>query len=504
MSMVERFFSLKYAGKGEIFEGLDIWNDEKYRELQGTYPVISLSFANVKETDYLSMKKRINRILTRLYADNSFLRDSGILKRSELEYFDKMSEKMDETDASDAINCMAEYLSRYYGKKVIVLLDEYDTPMQEAYLNGFWNEMVAFTRNLLNATFKTNRYLERGLITGITRISKESMFSDLNNLKVVTTTSSQYATAFGFTEEEAFAALDEYDMSSEKENVRYWYDGFVFGKHSGIYNPWSILNFIESGEYTTHWANTSANSLAGKLIREGNPDIKEKFETLIQGGTIETELDEQIVYDQLGKQRGAVWSLLLASGYLKVVNCDITARRYELTLTNHEVKEMFQGMISSWFSTCDNSYNDFVKALLLDDVEAMNDFMNDIALNCFSSFDTVNNITGRDAPERFYHGFVLGLIVDLAGRFQIKSNRESGFGRYDVMLIPLNKNKDNAYIIEFKVKKRSEATLEDTLANAHIQIEEKQYAQELISLGVSADNIRKYGFAFEGKTVLIG
>jgi uncharacterized protein YqfB (UPF0267 family) len=395
-------------------------------------------------------------------------------------------------------------LCRYYGKKVIILLDEYDTPMQEAYVNGFWDDMVAFTRSLFNASFKTNPYLERGLITGITRISKESMFSDLNNLKVVSNTSDEYATAFGFTEVEVFNALDEYDMSSEKENVKFWYDGFVFGKHSGIYNPWSALNFLRTGTYATHWANTSANGLAGKVIREGSRDIKEKFETLIQEGTIETELDEQIVFDQLGKKRGAVWSLLLASGYLKVLKCDITAQRYELTLTNHEVKEMFQGMISSWFAECDDSYNDFVKALLLDDVEAMNDFMNDIALNCFSSFDTANNITGRDAPERFYHGFVLGLIVDLTGRFEIKSNRESGFGCYDVMLIPLDRNKDNAYVIEFKVKKRSEATLEDTLKNAHAQIEEKKYAQELISAGIPAENIREYGFAFEGKTVLIG
>jgi hypothetical protein len=333
-------------------------------------------------------------------------------------------------------------------------------------------------------------------------VSKESIFSDLNNLEVITTTSRQYETAFGFTEEEVFDAMDEMGME-EKEKVKYWYDGFVFGKVRDIYNPWSILNYLDKGELKTYWANTSSNSLVGKLLREGNRDIKEKFETLLAGGTIESTLDEQIVYNQLGKKRGAVWSLLLAGGYLKVVEADIKNEKYRLQLTNYEVERMFRNMVLDWFDTEDNSYNDFIKALLLDDLDAMNEYMNRVCESVFSSFDTGKH-PSRTEPERFYHGFVLGLMVDLQGRYSITSNRESGFGRYDVMLEPLKKE-DPAIIIEFKVfNQRREQTLEDTLRAALYQIEEKQYERTLLDKGIDAARIRRYGFAFEGKMVLIG
>lgn len=213
--------------------------------------------------------------------------------------------------------CLRGFLS---GRKRNILLDEYDTPMQEAYVEGFWKEFVAFTRSLFNSTFKTNPWLEHGIMTRITRVSKEFIFSDLNNLEVVTTTSEKYATAFGFTEEEVFSALEEYALPKEKENVRRWYDGFIIGSHKDIYNPWPILNFLDKGKLTTYWANTSSNSLAGKLIREGNHRIKESFESLLRGETIKSPIDEQIVYNQLEGSEEAVWSLLLASGYLKVIS----------------------------------------------------------------------------------------------------------------------------------------------------------------------------------------
>jgi hypothetical protein len=504
MSMLERFFSNEYADRGEVFEGLSIWEDEKYRNLQGTYPVISLSFANVKEKSYEAAKSRIYQIITNLYDKNIFLLESGILTEREIDFYQSINGSMEETVATMAIHRMSDFLSRYYGKNVIILLDEYDTPMQEAYVNGFWDEFTAFIRNLFNASFKTNPYLERAVMTGITRVSKESMFSDLNHMKVITTTSNQYETAFGFTEQEVFAAMDKLGIEgTEKEKVKYWYDGFVFGKVRDIYNPWSIINFLDTQKFDAYWANTSSNSLAGKLIREGNTDIKQKFETLIQGGTIESSLDEQIVYNQLEKKRDAVWSLLLASGYLKVVEADITNEKYRLQLTNYEVERMFRNMILDWFSTEDNSYNDFVRALLVDDLDAMNEYMNRVCESVFSSFDTGNH-PSRTEPERFYHGFVLGLMVDLQGRYQITSNRESGFGRYDVMLEPLNRE-DPAIIIEFKVfNKRREQTLEDTLQSALNQIEEKKYEQTLLDKGIEEERIRKYGFAFEGREVLIG
>ena len=507
----ECFFSNEYADRGDLFEGLEVWSDERYRQIQGTYPVIFLSFANVKAAAYPQMVYILSEVIAKLYEKNRQLLDGSLLSDNEKEYYLKIKPGMGEELAAGSILSMADFLQRYYDKKVIILLDEYDTPMQEAWLGGYWDVAVRFFRNFLGSTFKTNPYLYKGIITGITRISRESIFSDLNNLDVVTTTSDKYAAAFGFTEEEVFRALDDTGLGREKEGVRQWYDGFTFGKHTDIYNPWSITSFIGAdGKYAAYWANTSSNALVNSLIRTGNRETKQTMETLIKGGSFRTMIDEQIVFSQLDGNTDAVWSLLLATGYLKVLGVEVVGERkdmlYTLTITNMETRIMFENMVKGWFK--DNAqipYNDFLKAMLMDDVDSMNEFMNDIALVSFSNFDTAKGASSKDAPERFYHGFVLGMIVDLSGRYTIKSNRESGFGRYDIMLKPRDKEKDYAYIIEFKVHKpRKEKDLEETLANALTQIGERQYEAELVAEGYAPGRIRKYGFAFKGKECLIG
>ena len=508
MSMLECFFSNKYANRADLFAGLSIWKEEKYRQLQGTYPVLFLSFASVKAGNLEEAKAQVKGEIARVYRENKYLIDTDIFDNRERERYDNVVVSMDDVTAQDSLRNLAEWMEKYYGKKVIIYLDEYDTPMQEAYIQGYWDEFTSFVRSLFNATFKTNPYLERAIMTGITRVSKESIFSDLNNLRVVTTTSDLYADCFGFTEEEVFAALDEYEMSDKKDEVKQWYDGFTFGEYRDIYNPWSITNYLKEKKLRAYWAATSSNGLVSRLIRTASVDVKEKMEDLLKGQEIVVNFDEQIVYNQLDQDENAIWSLLLASGYLKADQVEyrgmLNKPWYHLTITNLETESMFENMFAGWFKNQDANYNDFVKAMLKGSLKEMNIYMNDVALTTFSSFDTGRRPSGKTQPERFYHGFVLGLLADLRERYQIRSNRESGYGRYDVMLMPLNQQ-DKAIVIEFKVHEPDEeSSLQDTVQSALDQIKEKNYDAELLAQGISADRICHYGFAFEGKKVLIG
>lgn len=403
MDMLKCFFSNQYEGRKELFEGLGIWKDEEYRKLQGTYPVIFLSFADIKGNTFEMARQQICIKILDLYEENEYLLEGDMLGESEKAFYKSVSMDMSDAIISTSLNKLCVFMYKYYGKKVIIILDEYDTPMQEPYMNGYWDELVALTRSLFNSTFKTNPYLERGIMTGITRVSKESIFSDLNNLKVVTTTSREYATSFGFTEKEVFDALDEVNMSNEKAAVKEWYDGFTFGDVKDIYNPWSIINYLQTGKIDSYWTDSSSNGIVNKLIKTGTPDVKEAMAVLISGGVIEKKIDEQIVFDQLDKNEDAIWSLLLASGYLCIESYKEVGRLkrkiYGLKLTNLEVERMFEVMIEQWFGKEKFNYNGFVKSLLNGDIESMNEYMNRVTRGVISYFDT-GKTPSDEEPER--------------------------------------------------------------------------------------------------------
>ena len=520
MSMLNYFFSNLYTDKKALFEDLSIWKEEKYRNLQGIYPVIFISFASVKGNTYQDTRDGVIMAINEAYSEHRYLLEWKGLTEGERKCFEELDnyaknpgikEPVANDTICNAVKNLSNCLYRYYKKKILIFLDEYDTPMQESYLYEYWEEFIAFIRNFFNATFKTNPYLERAMMTGITRVSKESVFSDLNNLNVVTTTSREYETCFGFTEQEVFCALETMGMSEEKQLVKSWYDGFVFGSRKDIYNPWSITNYLDKKQLRPYWADTSSNGLINRLIRRSSPEIKELMEELLQGREIVVNFDEQIVFEQLEQDENAIWSLMLASGYLKATEVEyrgiLRDPWYHLMITNLETTAMFSSLFKGWFYQSRSNYNQFVKALLNSDLDAMNYYMNRISMATFSYFDMSGKEDGSGAPERFYHGFVLGLIADQTDQYEICSNRESGFGRYDVMMIPRKPGNRRcpAIIMEFKVhNSKKEETLEETVDHALDQIEAMNYDAQLFARGFERKEIRHYGFAFEGKKVLIG
>lgn len=528
LNMVETFFSIRYQNRSDLFDGLSISAEQRLMEMQGTLPVINLSLANVKQENYESMCRAMRIQLARLFQRHSYLLESDKLSTPEKDNFIGITaQKASDEICMDAVQFLSQCMYEHFGETVLILIDEYDTPMLEAYTEGYWDSAIKYIRRMFHAAFKDNPYLNRGLLTGITRITQESIFSDLNNLSVVTTTTEQFEDCFGFTEREVFDAMERYGLSDQKNLVKYWYDGFQFGRMNDIYNPWSILNYLKTGKLDSYWMNTSGNALVGRLVREGSLKIKDEFEILLKGGTIQTEIDEAITYSELRGDSKTIWSWFLTTGYVKIVRRSMEVAyvsdiipvwmrdtveeplleyqypdgRYEIALTNYEVRTAFRKLVKKWFSESYDEYTEFIRMLLAGNLEGMQRYMEKVTSRTFSFFDVGSSTSESEAAEQFYHGFTLGLIADLDRTHILTSNRESGFGRYDVSIEPRNRKTDGI-IIEFKIfDPKKEVNLKDTAERALKQIEAKRYETDLKARGI--ENVRKYGFAFRGKEVLI-
>ena len=418
------------------------------------------------------------------------------------DYFNKIiNRRGTKAELEMALKNLCKYLYEYHGQKAIVLIDEYDTPIQHSYFSGIYDETVAFMRNFLSNTLKDNIYLEKAVLTGILRVARESIFSGLNNLDVYSILKEGYSDKFGFTEVEIEKMLNDFNIVEEKDEFKRWYNGYLFG-NTVIYNPWSTLSYLkDKNEYfMPYWVNTSENKIIKTILAKGSDGLKKSFEELLKGNTIETTIDENIIMADIEANENNVWSFLLLSGYLKVVD---KIRKedeiyYKVAIPNVEVKHMYNKIIKDWASESyvSSEYNEMLKALINFDYEVFEEIFIDYVEKSLSYFD----VSGEE-PERVYHGFVLGMLVALNNTHYVLSNRESGYGRYDVMVIPKDITKPGI-IIEFKrARKNNKKTIEQLIEEAKTQIEDKKYETELLSRGIT--DIKKLVIVFKGKEVSV-
>lgn len=506
LSTVRTFFDPMYADHPEYFEKLRVWKDADSRSLFGTIPVISVSFGSCKGNDFAQAMRGVTLGLYNMYIQHEYLRESPKLSEEEKAEYRRIVASFSEqrTEYVEiSIQKLCELLYKHYGKFPIILMDEYDTPLLEAYTDGYWDETINTFRQLFHTTFKENDFFYRAIITGVTRISKNSLFSDLNNLEVDTVTCDAYSDCFGFTEQEVMDAFKCQDIDTIQD-VKAMYDGFTIGRHQDIYNPWSICNYMRQRELIGYWVNTSSNKLVGDIIRRYPVESKYEIERLMAGEKVHKRINEGITFQYLEGDENSLWSLLLAVGYIKAENIvrSVEGIECDVSVTNREVMAMFKTEILGMFHNGWSAYGRFAESLLAHKMELMNEYLQTITYTSISYFDVADGPKER-TPENFYHGLVLGLIVSLRDRYRIVSNRESGRGRYDIAMYPLQENTD-AFIMEFKVQDRKKETdLEQTAKNALQQIVDKNYEADLLAAGVPEERIYKLGFAFAGKDVLV-
>ena len=498
MSMLKYYFDCTKKDSKELFDGLKIMEqEEKYTSKLGYYPCIYITLKDVNEDTYEKMILNMKTAMLNTYKEHMYLLDSDKIYPFEKEKInDILYFREDEVTLKNSIKDLSEYLSRYYDKPVMLFLDEYDVPLQSAYVNKYYEQGITFFKTFYGTTFKDNPYLEKTVLTGVSRVAKESIFSGANNFKVYTVLDDEFSDDFGITEKEMDKVIEDFEVQDEKEEIKKWYDGYTIGNTKGIYNPWSILNYLTDRKLMPYWVNTSSNDLIKRILKN-SVTVKEKIEQLLRDEEIEVPINLDTVIVGIEQNEENIWGLLLGTGYLKVTEVvDLATGIYKVKIPNYEIKILFQSIIRDWFNdkVIGNNLNTILKDLVTLKLDEFEKKFKVLVTQMFSYMDV-----GENTAENFYHAFVLGMLVGLKDSYYVKSNRESGYGRYDIMLEPKDKN-GNSFIMEFKVlENEEEKTIEETIQNAEKQIEERKYEEDLQERGYT--NITKMVFAFKGKKV---
>ena len=498
MSMLRYYFDCTKKDSKELFKGLKIMEqEEKYTSKLGYYPCIYLTLKDAGLQSYELMIMQLRTLLMDIYYENRYLLEEAEMAPGERNTFNKiLLAEANEIEIINGIKMLSKIMSTYYNKPVMLFLDEYDVPLQNAYVEGYYEKCIKFFKTFYGITFKDNPYIEKTILTGVSRVAKESIFSGANNFHVYTVLDDEFSDDFGITEKEMDKIIDDFEIQDQKEEIKKWYDGYTIGNTEGIYNPWSILNYLTDKKLIPYWVNTSSNDLI-KLILKNSATVKEKIEQLLRDEEIEVPINLETVIVGIEKNEENIWGLLLGTGYLKVTEVvDLAHGIYKVKIPNYEIKFLFQNIIREWFNdkVIGNNLNTILKDLVTLNLEEFEEKFKQLVIEMFSFMDV-----GKNTAENFYHAFVLGMLVGLKDSYYVKSNRESGFGRYDIMLEPKDKN-ENSFVMEFKVyKEEKEKTIEDTIENAKKQIEERKYAEDLEERGYT--KITKMVFAFKGKEV---
>ena len=498
MSMLKYYFDCRQKDNRELFNGLKIMEqEEKYTSKLGAYPVIYLTLKDVKGNNFEEALLSLRTELVELYIDYADILENEKLLDVEKEMFKTiLNLKANKIEIQNSLKLLSRLLYKIYNQPVILLLDEYDVPLQNAYVEGYYDEAIKFFKTFYGTTFKDNPYLEKTVITGVSRVAKESIFSGANNFKVYTVLDDEFADDFGITEEEMDKVIEDFEVQDDKEEIKKWYDGYKIGNVEGIYNPWSVLNYLTDRKLMPYWVNTSSNDLI-KLVLKNSSTVKERIQRLLNGEAIEVKIDLETIIIGIENNEDNIWGLMVQTGYLKVVETvDIIEGIYKVKLPNYEIKFLFSQIIDNWFrnKVIGNDLKSILKDLVTLNLKEFEKKFKILVKEMFSYMDV-----GENTAENFYHAFVLGMLVGLKDSYYVNSNRESGLGRYDIMLEPKDKN-GNSFILEFKVMEdMEEKTIEETIENAKKQIEEKGYEQNLKERGFK--NITKMVYAFKGKEV---